>query len=79
MNHTAHSKFYTLLITLGVAGIFASCKEKDKVKEPELGKYVLAFRAQNGAASSSEGDADYLITSNDLMSGTLSATGVGIE
>lgn len=67
-----------VLLSLGI-GMFQSCKTKEKDVIPVEEGYVLGFRAQNGAATSSENDADYLLTVKTLMSGTISSTGNGIE
>lgn len=79
MIKTVHSKHVMLLAALVAGSILGSCNKKETAEEPELGKYILAFRSQNGVATESDGDADYILSTNDLMSGTISAKGNGKE
>ena len=64
------------VLSLAIIG-FSACKKKKP--EPENNNtgdatagYVVGFR-------SSDGSADYLLTISDLMSGTISSSGNGIE
>jgi hypothetical protein len=69
--------YLTSLLILSIAAVmFSACKEKEDVAVPTTSSgYVLALRAQDGATAT----ADYLLTASDLMTGTISATGKGIE
>lgn len=71
--------------TLVIAGIallvmttITSCKKKKTTEEDETlvpaSGYVLGLKTTSAGA-----DAEYLVTSTDLMSGTISASGNGIE
>jgi hypothetical protein len=66
------------LVALSGSGILISCEKKEDPKhDDEAANYVLGFRAQTGPTS--DGDADYLLTAENLMSGSISATGRGVE
>lgn len=66
-----------LISLLGMTTI-ASCKKKKTTEEDETlvpaSGYVLGLKTTSAGA-----DAEYLVTGTDLMSGTISATGNGIE
>lgn len=65
-----------VIALLGMTTI-ASCKKKKKTEEEETvpaSGYVLGLKTTSAGV-----DAEYLVTSEDLMSGTISASGNGIE
>ncbi len=66
-----------VIALLGMTSI-TSCKKKKTTEEDETlvpaSGYVLGLKTTSAGA-----DAEYLVTSTDLMSGTISATGNGIE
>lgn len=66
----------TLLFTVLTAVTFISCeKETTGGNEEQKSKYVVSLRTQ----ASSEETADYYLTSDDLMTGEISAVGQGVE
>lgn len=67
---------YFMLTALAAVTILSSCEpEKPNPVGPGVASgYLTGIQAQ-----SSGEDADYLLTTSDLMSGTITATGVGVE
>ena len=67
---------FILIGTLAAGMVFTSCKKKKTTEEePAISSgYIVGLTAESGGA-----EADYLLTSSDLMSGTISATGTGVE
>lgn len=72
-------KINRLLMTgLSLTFVLTSCRNKKKEVEenvPNFSGYIVGLRAQTGANT----EADYMLTHSDLMSGTISSTGRGIE
>lgn len=54
---------------------FNSCKNNDDAPSASSGAYALAFRAQGSSTST----ADFILQTNSLMDGKISAVGKGIE
>ncbi len=66
-------RFYIVPLLLAVVLSTVSCIDDDDTQVQE-GSYLVSLRTQI-----SDGTADYLLTSNDLMNDTLTAEGQGIE
>ena len=63
----------TLALTVA-AGILASCSEKNEPALENPGNYILAV-----SPAASTGVADYLLTAQNLETGTISTAGNGVE
>lgn len=65
----------SLLFTACAVLIFTSCEKDSTSVNDNNSKYVVSLRTQ----ASAEETADYLLTTNDLTSGEISAVGQGVE
>jgi len=67
-------KFRSTLALTVAAGILASCGDKNEPALENPGNYILAV-----SPAASTGVADYLLTAQDLETGTISTAGNGVE
>ncbi|RAJ90827.1 uncharacterized protein DUF4374 [Larkinella arboricola] len=67
-------KFRSTLALTMAAGILASCSDKNEIALDNPGNYILAV-----SPAASTGVADYLITAQNLDTGTISTAGNGVE
>jgi len=68
-----------IAVAIGFSVAMTSCKKKKEEppvpEDPNFSGYVVGLRAQTGATT----EADYILTHADLMSGSISSVGKGIE